>query len=632
MNRFGWCLVMVALVLPGISAAQDGNGHDAPVSCGEAGISVAQDGGEVHRAHAIAMHGTPKYGAGFEHFEYTNPHAPKGGRVVFSAFGSFDSLHPYILKGQSAAGVGNLFESLTTSSSDEAFSRYGLLAESIEWPADRSWVAYTLRPEARWHDGQPVTVEDVIWSLETLKSKGHPGFRQYFANVTGAEKTGPRTVRFSFSGPTNRELPLIVGELPILPKHYWQDRDFESTTLEAPLGSGPYRVKDMDPGRSITYELDPNYWGKNLPVNRGKNNFGIMRYEYYKDRGVAREALKAGKVDFFGENVAKEWANAYDLPAVHRGLLHKRLIPHGNPQGMQAFVFNTRREIFKDRQVRAALAYAFDFEWSNENLFYGAYTRTKSYFSNSELASSDTPAAAELTILEPCRDQLPPEVFREAYEPPMTDGSGNWRANRRTALRLFQGAGWEIRDGVLTHGESGLVMQFEIMLRSPDFERVVLPFAKNLEGLGIMASVRTVDTAQYQQRMDSFDFDMVVGGWGQSLSPGNEQRNFWHSQAAEIPGSRNTAGIQEAVVDQLIDLVISAPDRESLITRTRALDRVLLWNHYVIPHWHLAAYRVLYWDKFGSPEIMPKYDLGVQYWWVEPDLDASLAERRDAVQ
>ena len=612
MNRFGWCLVMVALVLPGISAGQDG--------------------GEVHRAHAIAMHGTPKYGADFEHFEYTNPGAPKGGRVVFSAFGSYDSLHPFILKGQSAAGVGNLFESLTTSSSDEAFTRYGLLAESIEWPEDRSWVAYTLRPEARWQDGQPVTVEDVIWSLETLKSQGHPGFRQYFANVVGAEKTAPRTVRFSFSGPTNRELPLIIGELPILPKHYWQDRDFQATTLEAPLGSGPYRVKAVDPGRSITYELDPNYWGKDLPVNRGKNNYGIMHYEYYRDRGVQREAFKAGKIDFFSENVAKEWATAYDLATVNNGVINKRLIPHENPQGMQAFVFNTRRDIFKDRQVRAALAYAFDFEWTNQNLFYGAYTRTKSYFSNSELASSDLPGGVELAILEPYRDQLPPEVFTEAYEPPMTDGSGNLRGNLRTALRLLKGAGWDIQDGALTHGDSGLVMQFEIMLMSPDFERVVLPFTKNLERLGIVADVRTVDTAQYQQRMDSFDFDVVVGSWGQSLSPGNEQRNYWHSQAADIPGSRNTAGIQEPVVDELIELVISAPDRESLITRTRALDRVLLWSHYVVPHWHLAAYRVLYWDKFGTPEIMPKYDLGVQYWWVEPDLDASLAGRRDAVQ
>ena len=612
MNRFGWCLVMVALVLPGISAAQDG--------------------GEVHRAHAIAMHGTPKYGADFEHFEYTTPDAPKGGRVVFSAFGSYDSLHPFILKGQPAAGVGNLFESLTMSSSDEAFSRYGLLAESIEWPEDRSWVAYTLRPEARWHDGQPVTVEDVIWSLETLKSQGHPGFRQYFANVTGAARTGPRTVRFSFSGPTNRELPLIIGELPILPKHYWQDRDFQATTLQAPLGSGPYRVKAVDPGRSITYELDPNYWGKDLPVNRGKDNYGIMHYEYYRDRGVQREAFKAGKIDFFSENVAKEWATAYDLATVRNGVINKRLIPHENPQGMQAFVFNTRREMFKDRQVRAALAYAFDFEWTNQNLFYGAYTRTRSYFSNSELASSDLPSDAELAVLEPYRDQLPPEVFTRAYKPPMTDGSGNLRGNLRTALRLLKGAGWDIQDGALTHGDSGLVMQFEVMLMSPDFERVVLPFTKNLERLGIVADVRTVDTAQYQQRMDSFDFDVVVGGWGQSLSPGNEQRNYWHSQAADIQGSRNTAGIQNPVVDDLIELVISAPDRESLIARTRALDRVLLWNHYVIPHWHLAAYRVLYWDKFGTPEIMPKYDLGVQYWWIAPDLDASLAERWDAVQ
>ena len=439
-------------------------------------------------------------------------------------------------------------------------------------------------------------------------------------------------MRFNFSGPTNRELPLIVGELPILPKHYWQDRDFEATTLEAPLGSGPYRVAAVDPGRSITYERDPDYWGRDLPVNRGKNNYGVMHYEYYRDRGVQREAFKAGKIDFFSENVAKEWATAYDLPTVRAGVINKRLIPHENPQGMQAFVFNTRREIFQDRQVRAALAYAFDFEWTNQNLFYGAYKRSKSFFSNSELASADLPSDAELAILEPYRNQLPPEVFTEAYEPPATDGTGNLRANLRTALRLLKGAGWDIRDGVLTHTDSGLVMQFEIMLVSPDFERVVLPFTKNLERLGIAVDVRTVDTSQYQQRIDSFDFDMIVGGWGQSLSPGNEQRYLWHSLAADIQGSRNTPGIRDAVVDALIDLVISAPDRDSLIDRTRAMDRVLLWSHYVIPHWHLAAYRVLYWDKFGTPAVRPKYDLGVQYWWVDPDLDATLAERRGAVQ
>ena len=607
MNR--WILIMIAaLVLPG--------------------ISVAQDGGEVHRAHAIAMHGTPKYGADFEHFDYANPDAPKGGRVVFGAFGSFDSLHPFILKGQAAAGIGNLFESLTTSSLDEPFTRYGLLAESIEWPEDRSWVAYTLHPEARWHDGEPVTVEDVIWSLDTLKAEGHPFFRQYFANVAGAEQTGPRTVRFSFSDSTNRELPLIVGELPILPKHYWQNRDFEATTLEAPLGSGPYRIKAVDAGQSITYKRDPDYWGRDLPVNRGKDNYDVMRYEYYKDPSVQRVAFKARETDFFSENVAKEWATAYDhLPVVTKKLLHKLLIEHKNPQGMQAFVFNTRREMFKDRQVRAALAYAFDFEWTNENLFYGAYTRTKSYFSNSELASRDLPGDGELAILERYRDQLPPELFTEAYEPPMTDGSGNLRANLSTALSLLEDAGWEVQDGVLTHGESGLVMQFEIMLVLPGFERVVLPFTKNLERLGIVADVRTVDTAQYQERLNTFDFDMVVGAWGQSLSPGNEQRNFWHSQAADIAGSRNTAGIQNPVIDALIELVISAPDRKSLITRTQALDRVLLWHHYVIPHWHLAAYRVLYWDKFGTPKIMPKYDLDLQFWWIDPALDASLAQR-----
>ena len=597
-----------------------------------AGTGAAQDG-KVHRSHAISMYGTPKYPADFTHFDYANPAAPKGGKVVFSAYGSFNSLHPFIWKGRSAAGIDNLFESLMTGSLDEPFSRYGLIAKSIQWPENRSWVAFTLRPEARWHDNKPVTVEDVIWSLETLKSKGHPFFRQYYKNVTEAKKTGPRTVRFSFSGPMNRELPLIVGELPILPKHYWKNRDFQATTLEAPLGSGPYRVKAVDPGRSITYELDPNYWGRNLPVNRGKNNYAIIRYEYYKDQGVRREAFKAGKSDFFSENVAKEWATAYDLPTVRSGVLKKRLIPHENPQGMQAFVFNTRREIFRDRRVRAALAYAFDFEWTNQKLFYGAYTRTKSYFSNSELASKDLPVGAERAVLEPYRDRLPPEVFTKVYEPPVSDGSGNLRANLRTAKRMLKSAGWEVRNGVMTHAGSGLAMRFEILLVSPAFERVAGAFRENLEkGLGIKVDVRRVDTAQYKQRVDSFDFDMIVDSWGQSLSPGNEQRNFWHSQAANEKGSGNTAGIRNPVVDELIEQVISAPDRESLIARTRALDRVLLWGHYVIPHWHLAAYRILYWDKFGVPDIIPKYALGDEFWWVDPVLDDNLPARRAAAK
>ena len=595
-------------------------------------LTVAEDGAKqepvLHQGHAIAMHGQPKYPADFEHFDYVQPDAPKGGRMIQGAFGTFDSLHPFVLKGQSPNGIGDLFETLMTNSYDEAFTEYCLLAESVEWPSDRSWVAFTLRKEAKWHDGQPVTVEDVIWSLDILKTKGHPFYRSYYANLEKAEKVRERKVRFTFSGPPNPELPLITGQMPILPRHYWADRDFESTTLEPPVGSGPYKIKKVDQGRSITYERDPDYWGKDLPVNIGRYNFDLIRYDYYKDRTIEREAFKAGESDFLLENTSKDWAISYDVPAVEQKLIIKSQIPHQNSAGMQAFAFNIRRQIFQDTKVRQALGYAFDFEWTNKNLFYDAYTRSHSYFSNSELASSGLPDEAELAILNPFRSQIPEEVFTQEYAPPKTDGSGNIRSNMRNAFRLLKQASWEVKDGKLTYIPTNQVMEFEILIVSPAFERIVLPFTKNLEKLGIKATVSLVDSSQYQNRLDNYDFDMVVGNWGQSLSPGNEQRDFWSSKAADIPGTRNLIGIKSPVVDQLIDLVISAPDRESLITRTRALDRVLLWNYYMIPHWHISAYRVLYWDKFRQAEIRPKYNLGLETWWIDPKLEASLDQRR----
>ncbi len=595
-----------------------------------AGVSLTAQ--EITRAHGIAMHGEPKYGSGFKHFDYVNPNAPKGGTVVMGAFGSYDSLNPFILKGQTASGIDYLFETLMSDADDEAFTMYGLLAEIIEYPEDRSWVAFEIRPEARWHDGEPVTAEDVIWTLETLKTKGHPFYRYYYKDLEKAEKIGPRKVKVTFGGGPNPELPLITGQLPVLPKHYWESRDFEATTLDPPVGSGPYRIKSMDPGRSITYELDANYWGKNIPVNTGQNNFAIIRYEYYRDRNVERESFRAGNIDFFSENTAKEWATGYDIPAVRNNVIIKRQIPHENPQGMQGFVLNTRQDIFTDRKVRQALSYAFDFEWTNKSLFYGAYTRTASYFSNSELASSGLPDRDQLAILERFRGRIPQEVFTKVFAPPKTDGSGNIRANLRTATRLLREAGWQILNGKLTHGVSGKTMSFEILLVSPAFERIVLPFTKNLERLGIEARVNTVDTAQYQNRLDSFDFDMIITTFRQSLSPGNEQRDFWSSSAAETSGARNLAGIKDKAVDELIDLIISAPDRQSLIARTRALDRVLLWGHYMIPQWHISSYRVLYWDKFVAPRIKPKYSLGFNSWWIDLGKEAGLESRKRSLR
>jgi len=573
------------------------------------------------------MYGDLKYPAGFKHFDYANPEAPKGGNVKLAAIGTFDSLNPFILKGVSAAGIGGIFDTLTVGSSDEPFTRYGLVAESIEMPQDRSWVAFTIRPEARFHDGSPMTVEDVIWTFEALKTKGHPFYRAYYAQVVKAEKAGDRKVKFFFGPGENRELPLITAELPVLSKTYWGKRDFEKTTLEPPLGSGPYRVEAVEPGRSITYRRVKDYWGAKLPVNAGRDNFDTIRYDYYRDLIVALEAFKAGEYDFRQENSAKSWATGYDSPALTKGVMIKETIRHQIPTGMQAFIYNTRRPFFQDRRVREALGYVFDFEWLNKNLFYGAYTRTRSYFSNSELASSGLPDAEELKILEPFRGKVPEEVFTKEYQPPKTDGSGNIRDNAGEALKLLGEAGWTIQNEKLVNAK-GETMQFEILLDDSSFERVALPFAKNLERLGINARVRTIDTAQYQNRLDGFDFDMIVNVFGQSLSPGNEQRDFWSSESANIRGSRNLIGIKDPVVDKLIDLVIKAADRKSLIARTHALDRVLLWGHYLIPNWHLQLFRVAYWNKFSRPPISPKYDLGFDTWWIDPEKEAALAREK----
>ena len=574
---------------------------------------------EINNSHAIAMHGSPKYDSNFLHVKYANPNSLKQGSIVRSSFGSYDSFNPFILKGTSAAGIGAIFETLTTGSSDEAFTEYGLLAKTIEWPDDRSWVSYTLREEARWHDGKKITSDDVVWTFNTLMEKGHPFYKYYYGDVDEVIKESDTKIRFNFKNNTNKELALIVGQLPVLPKHYWLDKNFEETTLEVPIGSGPYKIKSFEAGRSITYELDKDYWGfKNniVPIKVGKDNFNVIRYDYYRDRGVEREAFKSGDIDFFSENNSKEWATSYKINAVKNGLIRKELIPHENPQGMQGFAFNIRKEKFRDRRVRKALSYMFDFEWSNKNLFYGAYKRTDSYFENSELASSGLPTTEELKYLNPYIDALPKEIFIQEYTNIVTDGSGFIRDEIRQASQLLKEAGWILNNGKLQNINTKEFFKFEILLYSPAFERIVFPFKDNLEKLGIEASVRTVDSAQYQKRIESFDFDMVVQTFSQSLSPGNEQRNFWGSNAADTNGSRNIIGIKNPVIDSLIEKLINAKDRKELITITKALDRVLLFHHYVIPNWHISSYRVLYWDFFEQPKIKPKYSLGFDTWWI----------------
>ena len=578
----------------------------------------------VKLVHGIAMHGEPKYAADFKHFDYVNPRAPKGGSLRTASSGTFDSFHRHIDIGN-AADTGAI-ESLLVGSGDEAFSMYGLIAESMEVPDDRSWIIFNLRPQARWHDGKPITADDVVWTFEILTTQGAVFWRRYYGDIKKVEKLSDHRVKFTFLGSSNRELPLIVGQMPILPKHYWATRDFTKTTLEPPLGSGPYRIKDFEPGRYINYERVESYWGAELPVNVGLYNFDAMRTDFYRDDTAIRLALKSGDIDLRVENQAKAWASDYDVDAVDNGWLNKELIEHDLSTGMQGFAMNTRREPFNDRNVRKALAYAFDFEWSNRTLFFGQYVRTESYFSNSELAASGLPKGEELEILERYRDQLPPDIFTEPYRAPKTDGSGWPRENLKEAFRLLAKAGWVVKDLKLVNEQTGEPMSIEILLVSQAFERIVLPFARNLERLGIDTEIRLVDPSQYTFRIRNRDFDMFVAGWGQSNSPGNEQRNYWSTAAADIPSTRNYPGIKDPVIDELIELVVNAPDRESLVERTRALDRVLLFGHYVIPNWHIQNHRVLHWDKFSRPTGYLLAGLMIDRWWYDDAKAAALAD------
>lgn len=569
------------------------------------------------RSHALSLLGEPALPADFTHFPYVNPDAPKGGEVVQHAIGSYDSFNPFIVRGVPGAGIGLVWMPLMASSQDEASTEYCDLAEWVEVAGDRTSVAFGLRPEAAWHDGQPVTADDVKWTFETLREHGRPFFRAYWGDVVQVLTEGPKRVVFRFRDGSNRELPLILGQIVVLPKQWWATRDFTRPLLEAPLGCGAYRLDSFEAGRSVSYRRVQGWWGEHLPTQRGSNNFDLWRFEYFRDATVALQAFKAGQIDFRQENSALDWATAYDFPARRRGFVKLEEIPHQLPTGMQAFVFNLRRPFFQDRRVREALMLAFDFEWTNANLFYGAYTRTKSYFSNSELASSGLPQGEELAILERYRGRIPEEVFTTEFTLPVTDGSGNNRAQLRRALDLLREAGWRVVNQRLVNAE-GQRFSFELLLSSPAFERVALPYAQTLQRLGVEMRVRTVDTAQYQAREDGFDYDMIVDVFGQSLSPGNEQRDYWTCAKAKEQGSRNTIGLCDPVVDELVELVISAPDRESLIQRCRALDRVLLWGYYVVPQWHLRSFRVAYWDQFLRPARSPRYGLGFTTWWIDP--------------
>ncbi len=607
MRNFRFCVWVLVLVLGGARSLM----ADAVLS-----------------SHAMTMFDNeiPKYTTTFPYFDYVNPTAPKGGTLRLAVDGTFDSFNSFIPKGN-AASTGSV-ETLLVNSADEPFTAYGLVAKTMEWPADRSWVIFNLRPEARWHDGTPVTADDVVWSFETLVEKGMPFYRYYYSAIDSAEALNTHRVRFNFKESGNQELPLITGQLPVLPKHYWASRDFSATTLDPPLGSGPYRIQKFEAGRYIVQERVTDYWGANLPVRRGMNNFDIIRTEYFRDATPIRLALKAGDIDFRLENQSKAWADDYNVAVVDKGLLNKEMVPHRQPTGMQAFVMNTRRTLFQDPRVRQALGYAFDFEWSNRTLFNGQYTRTTSYFSNSELASSGLPEGSELALLEHYRGRIPDTVFNQAFKIPVTDGSGRPRENLRKATALLKSAGWSVRDLKLINEATGVPFRFEVLLSSKAFERIVLPYTQNLKLLGIEAKIRLVDRTQYMERYRQKDFDMLVAVWGQSETPGNEQREYWGSDAADSVGSRNLAGIKDPVVDELIELLVKSDSREQLNVRTRALDRVLLWGHYVVPHWHIRADRVLYWDKFSRPATPVRSGVMRSRWWYDTQKAAALEQAR----
>lgn len=594
-----------------------------------AAAALAQAPGTSGPVEGFAMHGDVKYGPGFAHFDYVNPNAPKGGDVKMAAIGTFDSFNPFILRGVPAAAIGVTFDTLMVASRDEPFTEYCLVCKTIDVPADRSWAEFTLRPEARFHDGSPITPEDVIWTFDTLKTKGHPMYQSYYRDVVKAEQTGPEKVKFIFKpGITNRELPLILGQLPVLSKKYWASRDFTATTLTPPLGSGPYKVDSFEAGRFVTLRRVPDYWAANLPEMKGQDNFDTIRYDYYRDQNVALEAFLAGKYDIRFERSSKDWATAYGTPAVTEGLIRRETIPDTTGRVMQGYFMNTRHPVFQDRRVRQAMIDAFDFEWMNKHLFYGYYSRIDSYFGkDDQLSAHGVPTGQELAILDKFRKDLPPELFTQPYRLPTTDGSGEWRANERDAFRLLSAAGYKVENGKLV-GPDGKPLSFEILLDDPRFERITLPYIQNLRRLGIDARVRTIDTAQYQRRMDEFDFDMTVGLVAQSDSPGNEQRDYWGSAAADIHGSQNLAGIKSPVVDALIDQIVSATDRATLAANTRALDRVLLWGDYVVPQFWLYADWVASWDRFARPPDNPKVGFDPMLWWVDPQKDAALKAKR----
>lgn len=568
--------------------------------------------------HGIAMHGNPKYLKGFKHLDYANPKAPKGGNLRLAVTGSFDSINSFIIKGSAAAGRQYVFESLLGRVWDEPFSLYGLIAESIEVPDDRSWVKFVLRPEAKFHDGKKISSEDIIFSWDLLRKEGRANMRLFYNKVSKAEKISNDIVKFTFKKEElDRELPLLMGLMPVLSKNYFSKVEFNKTTLKPIVGSGPYRIKEIIPGRKIVYQRDKNYWGNDLPIRVGHNNFDTVSYEYFRDSNVLMEAFKSGEFDLRPEYSASRWRSAYNFPSVNNGKVKLEEIPNSRPSGMKAFVFNTRKEIFKDLNVRKAIGYAFDFEWINKNLFNNVYIRTNSFFANSNLASYGLPSIEERELLEPIKQYIPKTVFKQKYRPQSSETNNEIRIGLRKANILLEKSGWVIEKGKrvkLINGKK-IFLKFEILLVNPDNERIAIIFSRNLKKLGIEVSIRTVDSAQYQKRRQNYDFDMIINKWRVTLSPGNEQAFYWGSNAANTSGTRNYIGIKNEGVDILINKITKTTERKELVTAIKALDRVLLHNFFVIPMYHIEIDRVAYWNKISRPNKTPIYGYVLETWW-----------------
>jgi len=591
-------------------------------------------------SHGVSLFGDLKYPADFKNFAYVNPNAPKGGNVKLASIGTFDNLNPFILKGVPADGIELIFDTLMTGSADEAVSGYGLIAESVETPQDGGWVIFNLRKIARWHDGTPITADDVVFSFNIIKTKGHPQYQSIYRDVMSVEKLSETRVKFTFSNKENRELPVIVGQLPIISKAYYTKNEFDKTTLDEPLGSGAYKIRSINAGRSIVYERVKDYWAKDLPVNRGRYNFDTIQYDYYRDATVSVEALKSGEYDFRKENIARTWANAYKIQQLKDGRMVKEALPDGTPTGMQCFAFNTRRSDFKNAKVREAISYAYDFEWSNKQLFFDAYTRNRSYFGNSEFEAKGLPSKDELALFEEFKNQesrkiesktdtnsniIDSRIFTAEYSPPKTDGSGNTRPNLIKAKQLLEEAGWKIKDYKLINPETGKPVKMEFLLYEANFERVIAPFIKNLKKLGIDARIRVVDSSQYIKRIEDYDFDITVNWFTEGPSPGNEQINYWTSKQADVKGSRNLIGIKNPAVDFLVEKLVKAKNKQEQIASAHALDRVLQWNFYAIPQWYSRSHRVIYWNKFGRPEKTPPFSMAmVDTWWIDAEKEKKL--------